>query len=1418
MSARPYPWTRYWQKLGEQPLAPANGYLPDFSDEISRAVHPEFRTLTDLDDVQCLVLLGEPGLGKTTAIEEEIERLRRQGQTVDFHDLKAYGDTAHLLDRIFGTKPFTAPNDSPLTVVMLDSLDEGRIAIKNIEHVLGNELSIRLKDERVRSRIRVRITCRSAEWPSSLTERLRAAFGDNNVELWHLMQLRRLDVQIAAQKHQIDPPTFLQEVESANAEPLAIKPVTLELLLMLKSQRGALPSKQVELYELGLECLSAEPNRQRIDSGSEQTVGRLTAAHRLEIAQRIAGLSILCQCPFMQLVDSPSLSDSGTLSPSSVLSSEWRSTSGDGLVFEPKDIRETLKGGIFRTAGTNRVTWMHQTYAEFLAARYLLRGVFETKQLDALLRSTDAADPRIIPQLGETAAWLASMKPQFRNDLLATDPEVLLRSDLISSNDDLKSALASRLLEAVKKREINDDGLDRYLVRLSSSSLTKVIRAWLDQPQFDFHATRVALKIARECRIEGLNDKLDALARDEAMPAQIRRLAIEAMAPFCTKEQRVALRPLLDVKDDELQVTVLKLLWPSTISTTEMLASLRPPNDSVVGHHDYFIRHELVTELPDTDLPVALIWMAEHLKKHPRPSRPEDGHDGYHRSYNFRELFETLHVRAVGQAHREEIASALAAAVAALIKAPDWLWETSRRSSGYREIPADNEVRRAIALKVISLVRGSHNGAVGIIWEVPYIVPEDFDWLLTGLSSITDPAERSLVADILWLLRDKDSVDQFERLYDLCEQCAEFAERQQTLTGYVEIDSPTANYLRESHNREDVVDDLPKKIDPKVVQFIITKLLLDLKNGEHPSWWKLLQFLGHEDDGRLSEATHKSSLTSLPRWRHVEPVSGEIRKYAIDFLANADLHLDRWWPDKGVFYWPAWAGYRALDHFLDDLDDDVGVLMALEPALWAKWAPAIIAIHMTDEERLGRGGQLSRLCLDRAPEAYHRRIREMLEFQTVGGKGRISFRWYLKGAWDHQIGDLVSELVSKETIDLETLHEGLWLMLEHNHPASKTLVTAATQGTVTGERQIRILSTAIRHDHGKKWSELWPVLEQDQSLGFAVLCIAATDDFLNEMTALSDAELASLYLYLFEIWKSNRKSSPNFRLPRDVDWMHNAIPRALSERATLSSLAALLKIRDASEELQWISHSIVECRQNMRRTTWTPPTPTELLRLGESKERRFVRSERDLLGVIRESVERFQKRLFGSQPAIGDIWNTVRGHYRPKEENEITDVIVRFLRDDLVQRGIVTNREVEVRPARGGSSGSRTDIHVDAIRREVPNDTLRAVVEVKGCWHPELSVAMRSQLVDAYLGDTGISAGVYLVCWFLCPIWEKRDRRKIATERLGWRIEDAEDFFRLQAAELTGASLLLRHIVLDGRWPNNGSKRSGGKKRQRKKA
>jgi len=196
-------------------------------------------------------------------------------------------------------------------------------------------------------------------------------------------------------------------------------------------------------------------------------------------------------------------------------------------------------------------------------------------------------------------------------------------------------------------------------------------------------------------------------------------------------------------------------------------------------------------------------------------------------------------------------------------------------------------------------------------------------------------------------------------------------------------------------------------------------------------------------------------------------------------------------------------------------------------------------------------------------------------------------------------------------------------------------------------------------------------------------------------------------------------------------------------------------------------------------------------------ESRIVQSGKQLVQVLIESLTRLNVKLQGETPAAEDLWDRIgTGIFRPKGELHLSNYIKRHFDADIRERGIIANREVEIRQGTGGAQGERTDVKVDAIVTDAAGgriDVVTVIVEVKGCWNPGVSKDMQLQLSDRYLRDNPSSDGLYVVGWFRCRQWRDSDCVWPATTTYEDSVKALED----QALRLTTDQQMIRSFVVN---------------------
>ena len=557
-------WTRYWVPYGETIQLDSSGFPVDPEDENARFYDLDARRLTDLDSIPVLVLLGEPGMGKSTVLEEEKERLEKAGEKTCYRPLNQYHTDDRLIKDIFETdevKEWKTEGQSRL-YLLLDSLDECQLSINNIVRILVNQLErLRL----LRNRLCLRITCRIADWPTSFTadlQRLWPKAKDSPTEQvlqLELIPLRLVDIELAARDYSLDADTFLEEVRRQDIQPFAYHPHTLNMLLEIFGKGGVLPARRTEIFQQGCLQLVTESNTFRCEANFK---GNLSPQQRLRVAGRIAAQLLFSRHTAIWQAQESKLDDLNL----SDITGEIEQANGLEFSVDAKAVQEVLNTSLFTGRGPSRLGFTHQTYLEFLAAWYLKACDLDVGQLLRLIYHQD--DRRVPPQLAETAAWLAALIPDVFAALVEVEPLILLRADLTDAPDPEKERLTAALLDSYANHTAFDSDweLRTHYPKLAHPGLVEQLRPWIHNKKTTLSARRAAIDIAEACKAKDLAMDLAAIALDTQDNYRHRINAAAAVVELADNSALAKLRPLAfaNTEDDpegRLKAEIIPALW-----------------------------------------------------------------------------------------------------------------------------------------------------------------------------------------------------------------------------------------------------------------------------------------------------------------------------------------------------------------------------------------------------------------------------------------------------------------------------------------------------------------------------------------------------------------------------------------------------------------------------------------------------------------------------------------------------------------------------------------------------------------------------------------------------------------------------------------------------------------------------------------
>jgi hypothetical protein len=130
-----FPWKRFWCHREHSYNLSDRGFLVDPDSDHGGILNPNLITFEQLQDIPCLALLGEPGVGKSWSLKEDVDAFHARAPELPIIrlNLRGYGSEDRLYKALFEDRTLVqwATGDHDLHLY-LDSFDECLLRIDTV--------------------------------------------------------------------------------------------------------------------------------------------------------------------------------------------------------------------------------------------------------------------------------------------------------------------------------------------------------------------------------------------------------------------------------------------------------------------------------------------------------------------------------------------------------------------------------------------------------------------------------------------------------------------------------------------------------------------------------------------------------------------------------------------------------------------------------------------------------------------------------------------------------------------------------------------------------------------------------------------------------------------------------------------------------------------------------------------------------------------------------------------------------------------------------------------------------------------------------------------------------------------------------------------------------------------------------------
>ncbi|PXA04621.1 hypothetical protein DDZ13_05460 [Coraliomargarita sinensis] len=594
-----------------------------------------------------VVILGEPGSGRSYEFKAQKDQLVESGQTAFYLELhRLAGERIEpILEGSEDSEIYANWSKSEeQAYFFLDAVDEAKLdktldfktALLNFRRSLGSRLS----------GAKVFISSRISAWHPELDKRLveenltpeprsvsaevgkitrfgkssdqgpntlKAAQEPIAAEVYMICPLSRDAVVVLCTSRQLqNPDSFLRELDQSHAWEFARRPLSLLFLMRSWEESGEIGDLTVLLESTVRELLKERPVKD--DHARKYPIS--TEEARIG-AEYMAAASVFSRTLDFAVDDMPRRGRR-TLSPQDCLPQDWQPSMRKALIDRP----------LFDSAIYGTFRFHHRRLAEYLAACWLRRRMENqcpASVLFELLFSRNGSQEILKPSMKSVATWLSCLSSdgwalELRQRLLRSNPEVFLRyGDPAKWPSSFKCAVLEAFAARFRDRDFMNLDTDRYaLSRLVDECNSASLARMVSDSSIGAGPRLELLKCATESRCSAcVPSAFEILAQ-----RQDRRLleskAIELIGEVGSPEDLLRLKNHA-LRNAEFAQThlgwLVRFLFPQVLSVAELKAWLEgTPDAGRLSTERYFVK-SVFEKVPEGWCPIEVLGMLCELNE-----------------------------------------------------------------------------------------------------------------------------------------------------------------------------------------------------------------------------------------------------------------------------------------------------------------------------------------------------------------------------------------------------------------------------------------------------------------------------------------------------------------------------------------------------------------------------------------------------------------------------------------------------------------------------------------------------------------------------------------------------------------------------------------------------------------------------------